>query len=68
MGNHQTIPNDLVCGLSHFKRANYPPTTVVKLNLIIYIYMYTVTIKRIFNKVLHIVPFWKSMLNVFLSR
>jgi hypothetical protein len=28
--------------------------------------MYTVTIKRIFNKELHIVPFWKSMLNVFI--
>jgi hypothetical protein len=30
--------------------------------------MYKVTVKKIFDEVLHIVPFWKSMLNVFLSR
>jgi hypothetical protein len=28
--------------------------------------MYTVTIKRLINKEMGIVPFWKSMLNVFL--
>jgi hypothetical protein len=28
--------------------------------------MYTVTLKRIINKEMHSVPFWKSMLNVFL--
>jgi hypothetical protein len=31
--NHQTIPNDLVCGSNHFKRANYPPTTVCEVEL-----------------------------------
>jgi hypothetical protein len=31
--NHQTIPNDLVCGSNHFKRTNYPPTTVCEVEL-----------------------------------
>jgi hypothetical protein len=48
----------------------YLPTTVGEFELnYLHIYMYTITIKkRIINKELHIVPLWKSMLNVFLSR
>jgi hypothetical protein len=31
--NHRTISNNLVCGLNHFKRANYThPLLFVKLN------------------------------------
>jgi hypothetical protein len=47
----------------------YPPTTVCehKLNYL-HIYVRSHYQKEYFNKELHIVPFWKSMLNVFLSR
>jgi hypothetical protein len=46
----------------------YQPTTVceVKLN---YLHIYVhIHYKTIFNKEVHLVPFWKSMLNVLLSR
>jgi hypothetical protein len=52
--------------VNHFKRLNVPTTTVceVKLNYI-HIYVHS-HYKKIFNKEQHIVPFWKSMLNVYL--
>jgi hypothetical protein len=45
--NHQIIPNDRVCGCKSCKKAKYThPLLFVNLNQIIYIYMYTVTIKK----------------------
>jgi hypothetical protein len=47
----------------------HPPTTVCEVELYyLHIYVHSHYQKAIFNKELHIVPFWKSMLNVFLSR
>jgi hypothetical protein len=68
MGNRQPTLNDLVCVcVNPNKKLNVTnPFLFVNLNSIISIYMYTVTIKRINNKELHIIPFWKSMLNIFL--
>jgi hypothetical protein len=45
--NHQPTFNDFVCDENHFKKINTNPLLFVKLNLIIYIYMYTITIKKI---------------------
>jgi hypothetical protein len=44
--NHQPTFNDLVCEENHFKRINTNPLLFVKLNEIIYIYVYTITIKK----------------------
>jgi hypothetical protein len=45
--NHQPIFYDLVCGWKSFQKAKCThPLLFVKLNQIIYIYMYAVTIKK----------------------
>jgi hypothetical protein len=55
--NHQTITNNLVCGLNHFKRDNYPPTTVCEVELnYLHIYVHS-HYKKISNKELQIISF-----------
>jgi hypothetical protein len=59
----------LGCVENHFLKDKEQPIFVVEFKLnYSHKYVHSHYQKEINNKELHIVPFWKSMLNVFLSR
>jgi hypothetical protein len=70
-GKHHHPPLMTLCVMNIIlkTKGKYQPIAVCEVKIELFTYICTQSLsKRIFNKELHIVPFWKSMLNVFLSR